>query len=141
MKIVLDTNVLISGIFWKGVPYKIIELWANGNLQIVVTKKILKEYFEVLNRIDTSGEIAKKWKLFILEKVLIVAEKTVVKLSRDANDDMFINCALSADVEYLVSGDKDLLTLEAVYKTKILPPAQFLNFFRKSNNRTSYIDL
>jgi len=48
MKIVLDTNVLISGIFWKGAPSKILELWTKDKIQIVVNKKILDEYFRIL---------------------------------------------------------------------------------------------
>lgn len=131
MKIVLDTNVLVSGIFWKGVPYKIVELFVNDYLQVFVTKKILKEYFEVLDRIDGFGEVAKKWQLLILEKVLIVGEKRTVTVSRDANDDMFVNCALSANAQYIVSGDKDLLVLREVFKIKIITPVQFLKIIRK----------
>lgn len=126
MRIVLDTNVLISGIFWKGLPYKIIELFMNDRLEVVVTKKILKEYFEILDRIDTSGEIAEKWQLLILEKVLIIEENKSVQLSRDKDDDVFINCALSADADYIISGDQDLLTLKQVWKTYIVTPRAFI---------------
>ncbi len=126
MKIVLDTNVLISGIFWKGLPYKVLELWVHGDLRVFATKKILQEYFEVLSRIDQSGEIAKKWQIFILENIIVVEEKEVVQLSRDPNDDMFIACALAANASYIISGDKDLLTLKKVSQIKIITAAQFL---------------
>lgn len=130
MKIVLDTNVLISGIFWGGTPYKIVECIATDQIQVVVTKNILKEYFEVLNRMNPTMEIAKKWQLLLMEKVLITEEVQTVRFSRDSNDDMFVSCALSADTNYIVSGDKDLLTLKTVSNTKIVTPAQFLKIFR-----------
>ena len=126
MKIVLDTNVLISGIFWRGLPYKILELWIKGDLQLFATQKILREYFEVLKRIDKSGDLAKKWQLVILENITMVEEKETVKLSRDPHDDMFINCALVANAGYIVSGDQDLLVLKKVAKIKIVTPAEFV---------------
>jgi|WetSurMetagenome_2_1015567.scaffolds.fasta_scaffold332096_3 uncharacterized protein len=140
MKIVLDTNVLISGIFWKGPPHTIMELWIKGDLQIFVTKKILKEYFEVLNRMDASGAIAKKWQLLILEKVLVAEEKEIVKLSRDPHDDKFINCALATNASYIVSGDQDLLTLKQIAEIKIVTPTEFLKIYTcGSNNCRKYI--
>lgn len=47
MKVVLDTNVLISGIFWKGTPRKILDEWSKGKFQLVVTPNIFTEYQRV----------------------------------------------------------------------------------------------
>lgn len=47
MKIVLDTNVLISGIFWSGPPFQILDAWKDGKIQLIVTKEILMEYHRV----------------------------------------------------------------------------------------------
>jgi putative PIN family toxin of toxin-antitoxin system len=130
MRIVLDTNVLISGIFWKGIPYKILKLWVNGQIEIVATNKIINEYFEVLKRIDKSGEIAKKWRELILKNVIIVKDKGNIRISRDPDDDIFISCALSANANYIVSGDNDLLTLKEIEGIKIISPAVFIHHMK-----------
>ena len=131
MKIVLDTNVLISGIFWKGAPHKILELWIHGHAQIFASRKIFEEYSAVLRRIDQSQVLAKKWQRFIVENITIIAVKEVLQLCRDPHDDMFINCALAANASYIVSGDQDLLVLKKVSKIKIVTPAEFLKIFGK----------
>ena len=89
MKIVLDTNALISGIFWKGTPYKILELWEEGEVNLVVTKKIIKEYSEVLKRIDKKNKVQQGWMKYIKEKCLCVEDKELVAESRDVDDNMF----------------------------------------------------
>ncbi|MCC7196988.1 putative toxin-antitoxin system toxin component, PIN family [Candidatus Peregrinibacteria bacterium] len=131
MKIVLDTNVLISGIFWGGKPYTIIEIWLNHRIQLFATKKIIKEYFVVLDRIDKSRKSAKKWQKYILENIHIINEKSFIKLSRDPKDDKFVNCAISANATYIVSGDNDLLELKEIGKTKILTPSAFIKVYEK----------
>lgn len=132
MKVVLDTNVLISGIFWKGTPYKILDLWVQGHIKVFASKKMLEEYFEILKRIDQSEVLARKWQLFIAENINIVGVKEKIQLSRDPHDDMFINCALAANVSHIISGDQDLLVLEKISKIKIVTPVKFLKLFEKS---------
>ncbi|MFA5994911.1 MAG: putative toxin-antitoxin system toxin component, PIN family [Patescibacteria group bacterium] len=66
MRVVLDTNVIISGIFWKGAPAQILELWANKKIEVLVTDKILHEYFLLLERMDPTNAIVNKWKIFYL---------------------------------------------------------------------------
>lgn len=133
MKIVLDTNVLISGIFWGGKPYTIIEIWLNHEIQLFATKKIINEYFVVLDRIDKSRKSAKKWQKYILENIHIVEAKSSIKLSRDPDDDKFLNCAVSANATYLVSGDNDLLELKQIGKTKIITPSALINAYEKQS--------
>ena len=52
MQIVLDTNVLVSGIFWGGMPHKILDLWADQKLEVFVTPEILLEYQDIIAEID-----------------------------------------------------------------------------------------
>ena len=58
MRIALDTNVLVSGIFWGGAPLKILDLWISGSLDIVITPEIFDEYARVIN--DLSQKISIK---------------------------------------------------------------------------------
>lgn len=128
MKIVLDTNVLISGIFWKGTPYKILEAWQQNRFSIVASKKILNEYFEVIKRIDTDGIVVDQWSILIIENVVLVEDQEILSLSRDIDDDKFINTAIVGEVDYIVSGDDDLLSIKDESPVTIITPS---TFFRK----------
>lgn len=125
MKVVLDTNVLISGIFWKGVPNSIVTAWAHGKFDVIVSKHILNEYEAVLKRIDTKGQVTGRWLSFILENVLFVPDAKLVKLSRDSKDDIFIDAAITGKVDFLVSGDDDLLSVAHMSPVPIITPRTF----------------
>lgn len=129
MKIVLDTNVFVSGIFWSGPPHKIVTLWAENKITIMITKKILNEYFRILNEIDKNGEIAKKWCTLVIENCPILEDKNYIKICRDPDDNKFLDCALTGKADYLVSGDKDLLSLNKIETIKIITPAKFLKIY------------
>lgn len=51
MNVVIDTNVLASGIFWDGVPFKVIQLWINNHIEVIVSKEILDEYLRTFEKI------------------------------------------------------------------------------------------
>ena len=55
MRIVLDTNVLVSGVFWAGQPLRVLELWADDRVQVVASESILLEYAAVLKEIGAVG--------------------------------------------------------------------------------------
>lgn len=131
MKIVLDTNVLISAIFWGGKPREIIELWINDYIELYATKEIIKEYFNIMDRMDKSRMLVKKWQNYILENIHIIDNKVSIKLSRDPYDDKFLNCAITTMATYIVSGDNDLLELKEIGKTKIVSPSAFIKAYEK----------
>ncbi|MEK7547868.1 MAG: putative toxin-antitoxin system toxin component, PIN family [Patescibacteria group bacterium] len=131
MKIVLDTNVFISGIFWNGYPHQILMLWVSNKINILVTKKILSEYFRILNKIDCSKDITKKWGAFIIENSLLLEDKELVQFCRDPEDNKFLNCAITGGANYIVSGDNDLLSLKVIGSIKIVNPSQFLKKYGK----------
>lgn len=132
MKIVLDTNVFISGIFWRGPPHQVLMLWAKNKISLLVTKKILNEYLRILHKIDNKGNLAQKWGAFVLENSVILEDKELVQVCRDPGDNKFLNCAITGGVNYLVSGDDDLLTLKIIGLTEIIAPAQFLKRYVRS---------
>ena len=132
MKIVLDTNVFISGVFSRGSPHQILMLWAENKINLFITKKILNEYFRVLHKIDQTGDIAKKWSSFVLKNALLLEDKELVQVCRDPEDNKFLNCAIIGGANYLVSGDDDLLTLKIIGSTEIITPFKFLKRYRKS---------
>ncbi len=127
-QVVIDTNVWISGLVFGGTPEKIVRLFIEGQIIVVVSEELLTE----LRR-----KITQKFSLFVPQLALFEAsireEALLVKLgatpiavSRDADDDKFIETAMVGRAEYIISGDKDLLTLESYEEIKILKPAEFL---------------
>ena len=130
MKIVLDTNVFVSGIFWSGPPSNVLSLWQQGNIILCITPNILEEYTRV-------GRILMKKYANInlepfLELVTLYGEifpdfELPEPASRDPDDDKFIACAVSAKANLVVSGDKDLLDLRHYNGIKIISPKQFLS--------------
>ena len=131
MKVVLDTNVVISGIFWKGAPHHILKAWAEGRFELVVSKNILDEYVSVIRRIDTEGDLAEKWAVYLTDRAAVVEDTEVLKLARDPDDDMFINTAIVSKARFVVSGDDDLLSLKGESPVRVITPHVFLKILRK----------
>lgn len=125
-KVIIDTNILISGIFWGGKPYKILEKWQKKEIEVFISVEILEEYIEVINRIGKDKTITEEWRKHIVKNTTLIEVKPSVRFSRDDSDDKFLWCAIGAKADYLISGDNDLLTLDNVGKTRILTPSDFL---------------
>lgn len=127
MKVVLDTNVFLSGIFWTGTASHVLDLWAKDRVQVVVSPVILEEYERILGKMDERkpGQ-ADFWRLFVVQFSTLIHPREMFRLCRDPKDDMFLDCAVAGGAKYLISGDKDLLTLGSVAGVKIVTPAEFL---------------
>lgn len=129
MRVVLDTNILVSGIFWGGIPNKILEEWVSEKFELLLSEDILKEYERVLFKISKGkkDQLVNQWLLFIAENSLIVNVKNRFKLSVDPDDDKFIECAVAGNAKYIVSGDSHLLDLKNVMNIEILLASEFIN--------------
>jgi putative PIN family toxin of toxin-antitoxin system len=123
VRIVIDTNVLVSGIFWGGVPHRLLSAWIAGEMEVCATPQVLSEYCDVIDRLAgrcARQDLAKRWKAYLFEHLTLIAESRPYQGVRDPKDDKFIACALSAGASLLVSGDDDLLTLREVEGVKIV---------------------
>jgi len=131
MKIVLDTNVLVSGIFWGGVPEKILELAINGEVEIYATEEILNEYFRIIEKIGKKDkDLCSQWKMLLVQIVKIVEPTKKIKICRDPKDDMFLECAVSSKSKCIVSGDDDLLSLKEMDGIQIITAKKYLEMNR-----------
>ena len=131
IKVVLDTNILISGIFWKGLPQRIVDLASANEIESITTQEILEEVKTALERLDVPLEkIEEIIKDIMSYSRLIAAKKVVVKDLRDFKDVKIIACALSAEVDYIVTGDKDLLVVKEYEGIQIVNPKTFLELIR-----------
>ena len=133
MRIVLDNNVFISGIFWEGSPHKIIGLAEKGKLEIFTTNEILEELLGVLKREKFKSliEEAKTNINEIFEKILglikiCIPVKEIKVIKDDPSDDKFLACAISCQASFIISGDKHLLNLKEFQGIPIVSVNEFL---------------
>ena len=130
MKVVLDTNVVISGTFFSGPPLEILRACRAGRFQIVMTKEILLEYRQVAGRFlepDSTDAVNDVLAGLLANALVIDAPALAVPVCRDPLDDKFIACAIAGNADAIVSGDKDLLALVGQIAVSVLTPRQFLS--------------
>ena len=129
MRIVLDTNVFISGIFFSGTPHRILQGWREGRIQLVLTPEIFEEYQRVaaiLHENFPSVDLTRLLDLVVVEAEMCQAEPLLEAVSVDPDDDKFIACALSSGSKLIVSGDKHLLDVDGYRGIEILKPRPFV---------------
>jgi uncharacterized protein len=129
MRIVLDTNVLMSGIFWSGPPFEILKAWKQGKISLVVSQAILSEYMrvaEILSEKYPLVDLAPFLELLTMYAELQEPIKLSQAISRDPDDEKFIACALAAKVRWIVSGDKDLLSIPNDIGVEVITPSEFV---------------
>ena len=129
MKVVIDTNVFVSGIFWKGTPLKVLEKWRAGDFQLVISSAILNEYQRVID--ELTGRYPSSDAAAMMDLVKINAKMTnpvslVRPVCTDHDDDKFLEAAVSSGAQYIVSGDKALLKVRVFRDVSIVTPAQFI---------------
>jgi len=142
MQVVLDTNVLVSGLILPhGPPAKIIALWLVGDFTLLYMPAMLDELEDVLNRTWFKGRLAKTLNRIsdFLEAVSVVGKLVVGYVNVDGAvsdpfDDMFLRCVLLDNARYLVTGDKHFLDLTQFGGAEIVLPSRFLKIRDKRNS-------
>lgn len=134
MKTVIDTNVLVSGIYYGGFPAKIVDAWLDRAFLVIATRSILSEYIRVIDYLSSKKEpfFKQDWQL-LLPKIcqLIPEEEKLVPLCRDKGDDKFLYCAFNAKAQYPITGDNDLKELTHPFSFQIITPRQFIHVLSK----------
>lgn len=129
--IVIDSNVWISALIFGGNPGKILKLFVDNKVEVVMSEEIITE----LRRI-----IINKFPLFVNSLNLLEASlrkdtffvqlgSITIDASRDVDDNRIIETAYIGKAQYIISGDKDLLVLKKYEDIKILSPVDFLKTF------------
>jgi putative PIN family toxin of toxin-antitoxin system len=132
VRIVLDTNVLMSGIFFGGVPGRILEAWSAGDLELLLSPEILQEYQRVgadlaLRYPERASALAPVLALISMNAVLVEARPLRKQVSADASDDVFLAAARSGSAQVVVSGDRHLLDVSGWEGVIVMTPRQFSN--------------
>jgi uncharacterized protein len=134
MKVVVDTNVLVSAVLKDRDPEKVIlYITSQPDLEWIVSPLILKEYKDVLAR-DVFGlpaDVLREWFSLLDAMTVMIDADLTLEFPRDRKDVPFLVCALAADADYLITGDRDFSEAQKLLKTTILSVSQFVAIIMK----------
>lgn len=139
MKVVFDTNVLISALITTGKPKLLLQKAVNKQIQLITSKPILTEFSEVADDPRIRKYVAKEDIIAFLEIIGKVATVIRVKsrfkaIAEDPDDDIILRTAIDGKADVIVSGDKHLLSLGTFRGTRILTVNQTLTLLNEKNN-------
>ena len=130
IKVVVDTNVFVSS-FFGGNPRKIVDLWKSGQLTLCLSRPIINEYIEVLQRfgLKNERELSELLSLFAHGFHVLFSAKTpeLHLVEEDPDDDKFIECAVALKADFIISGDKALIAIQDYMGISIVSPKAFLD--------------
>ena len=133
IRVVLDTNVLISSLLFKEKLSRIVALWEEGKILPIISRETFDELRTVLEYQKfslTAAEIKSLIEHEVLPFFEVVnVSKHVQGACRDPGDDKFISCAISANAEFIVTGDKDLSDLKKYQLVRIIQASNFIKMF------------
>jgi putative PIN family toxin of toxin-antitoxin system len=132
-RVVLDTNVVLSAFLWRGRPGSILELAGERELLLFTSRALLSELSEVLQRERFASPVAKTGKSVrqMLTRyrrlaTVLTTSRLPAPVSRDADDDAVLACAVAARADFIVTGDQDLLVLAEYAGIQIVTVAAML---------------
>lgn len=129
IKVVLDTNIYISGILFAGKPRDVLDLAIKGKIHVFISPDILSELRDVLSR-KKFGFSPERVDIIITEiesiTTMVNPAKKYSIVSHDSDDNIIIDCAMESRVEYIITGDNDLLCLNKYKSITIINPALFI---------------
>jgi putative PIN family toxin of toxin-antitoxin system len=133
-RLIVDTNVFISGVFFSGPPRWILEAWRSGQVKLVLSPEILEEYQATGNELASRfpGVDLKPWiELVTAYGVIVEAPPLPEQVCTDPDDDKFLACAIASGTKIITSGDKALLATAGFKGISILTPRQFVTQYLK----------
>ena len=139
MKVVLDTNVWLSAIFWKGEAFKLIEKIESKKINVIITKEIIFEITNVLNKETKFQKFIKNRNLVIedLIKTIIYISKLIISKSKlniikeESADNRILEAAVDGNANYLISYDNHLLKFKKYKNIRIITPTEFIKILKE----------
>lgn len=111
MRVVLDTNVLVSAVLFGGTARAVFQRLLRGELEAVTTPRLLGELEDVLVELGLPSDLARLARTEYEQIAIVVRPDNVPRVSRDRDDDEVLAAASAGQATTIVTGDKDLLTL------------------------------
>jgi len=131
MKIIVDTNVLVSAIIRDNIPEQVI-MWVVSQpvIEWVATAEIVQEYKDVLQRkkFKLPSDVIDSWFRLFDEELVLVSPEITVNFPRDVKDAKFLECALESKADIFITGDRDFSEAQALISTQIMSVNQFKLF-------------
>lgn len=137
MKIVLDTNVLVSGLLSPyNPPGQIVRLVSSGLVQLCYDVRVLSEYKSVLRR--PKFGFRETSVLLLLDQIkaggYLVNTQPVARSLPDPSDEAFLECCLAGKIHYLVTGNLKHFPRERCRGIKVLSPADFIKVYKNASS-------
>ncbi len=135
MRVILDTNVFVSGVFFSGPPYQILRAWRDGKLQLVISEEIIAEYRRVGNILAKQFpgvDLGPIIEMVTVEADLVQAPGLAEQVCDDPDDDKFLACALAGKIRMIISGDRHLIRVSGYQGIKIMKPREFADLYLKA---------
>lgn len=135
IKCVIDTNVYISGIFWKGKPGKILHLGKKEKFINFISQPILDEIKDVLTRKDKPFKLLSQEAEDIIANIisysfLIKPNTKLNVIKEDEQDNRILECALESGANYIISGDPHIRELKKFKDIEMVSPTEFLEIIK-----------
>lgn len=137
MRIVVDTNVFISGVFFLGPPFKTLQAWRDRRIRLALSEEILQEYQRVAETLSTmypGVRLDSVLHLLSVEADLFSSPDLPNHVCQDKSDDKFLACALAAGARTVVSGDKHLLKESGYRGIEVIKPQEFVERYLKGQS-------
>jgi len=134
MRVILDTNVFISGIFFSGPPSRILKALADQKFHLVLSQQILDEYQRVSEDLSfkfPSIDIAPIIELITIHGLFIDTHGYTLPVCEDPDDNKFFECAVECNANYIISGDRHLLNMKEYKGIEIITASVFLKKFKE----------
>lgn len=132
IKVVLDTNIYLSAILYGGMAKTIFSLILENKLILNVSPDLEDEILRKLKEYGADEKTMEEVKLFLNQKGISLKPKVKVTVCRDPDDNFLLELSQTAETDYLITRDKDLLELpnHKWRKTNIVRPEEFLPLLR-----------
>jgi len=131
-RVVADTNIIISSVFWRGHPFEVIKRGVSGKCQLVTSAQILDEVARKLRgKFGFPEEGIQQLMDLLLTHCQVVDPTSTFDVVRDRTDNKIVECAVDGDAEFIVTGDNDLLELKEFRGIRIVTAKAFLQQFRQ----------
>ncbi len=129
-QVVIDTNVFLSAILWNGNPEKVLKLWKGKRIALLLSPSLAEEIQTVLERSEISAVDIKVFMQILKNNSIKLVPKTKYTICRDPDDNQILSLANDGKADYIITGDRDLLTLGKIEKTDIVKPKDFLQIIQ-----------
>ena len=139
MKVVLDTNVIVSGLLSPySAPGEIVRMLSSGHLIFFLDARIFAEYSEVLLRpkFQFAADLVSDFLEYVEHTGIFVSGAPLVTSLPDPNDEPFLEVALAGPAECLITGNLKHFPVKMTEGITVLSPAQFLAYYRKKRKKT-----